>query len=386
MASWDRYLDSLGLLNLTWGNVLLILVGLGGIALALRRSWQPRELLLLGLGLVLANLPGTGIASFIPGFGAENAQASGALGVFFHFGISFWSILPPLLFLGLGAATDLTPIIANPRTLALGAVGVLVVLGAFWIALATGLFGTTHAAAVGLAGAADGPLAIYSAAWLAPDRPELVALIGATAYLSALVASKAHSPLTRRLTTLRERTIIMPRLREVSRFERLLFPCTGLVVIALLVPAAAPIAGMFLVGNVLRENGLTPRLAATAGNGLLNVATILLVLALSSQLSADRVFQLSTLAILLIGVGAALLGSIAGVVVAKGINLFLDDKLNPLIGAAALAPLPLLAQAVDAEGRRADPNNQLLPHALACNAAALLAAISLAAVFIAVAP
>ncbi|MBI3953203.1 MAG: sodium ion-translocating decarboxylase subunit beta [Chloroflexi bacterium] len=386
MAPWDRYLESLGLLNLTWGNLVLILVGLGATAIAVWRSWQPVELLPLGIGLVLANLPGTGLDTLFPGTGPGAAQAAGLLGDASWLGVALWTVLPALLFLGLGAATDLTPLIANPRLLALGAVAILVVLGTFWGALATGLYSVPQAAAVGVAGAAGGPLAVFTAAGLSPDRLELIAFVGAGAYLGAGAVAQAQGHLARRLTSRRERTIIMRRSREVSRPERLLVAGAVLVLIVLLLPAAAPLAGMFLVGNLLRESGIAPRLAAAAGNELLSLATLALALAIGVQLSADRLFQPSSAAVLGLGAGAALAGAAAGVLAAKTMNLFLADKVNPLVGAAALASLPLAAQAADAEGRRADPSNQLLPYALACNAAALLVAISVAAVFISVSP
>ncbi len=384
MAPWDRYLESLGLLNLTWGHLVLLTVGLSVLALAAWRGWQPLELLPLSLGVVLANLPGTGLTAFLPGAGPEQAQASGLLGVFFWFGVSFWSVLPPLLFLGLGAATDLSPLIANPRLLLLGTSGILVVLAAFWGAQVTGLYSIPQAAAVGLAGPANGPLAVFGAARLAQDRPELIGLIGASAYLGGLVAARSQRVLARWLTSRRERTIVMRRPREVSRPERLLFAAAALVLIGLLAPTAVPLVGMFLVGNLLRESGVVPRVATVAANELLSLGTIVLALTIGSQLSAERLFDLGTVAVLGLAAGAALLGAIVGVLVAKAMNLFLQEKVNPLIGGAALAALPLLAQAADAQGRRADPSNQLLPHALAVNAAALLAATSLAGVLMTV--
>lgn len=384
MTPWNRYVESLGLLNLTWGNLILILGGLGGIALAAWRGWRPVELLPLGLGLVLANLPGMGLATILPAANPEAAPATGPLGAFWP-GLTFWNVLPALFFLDLGAATDLGPLLANPRLLALGAVAVLVALGAFWAALATGLFDLNQAAAVGLAGTAAGPLAAFAAVRLSPGRLELVGLIGASAYLGALAAARAQGVLARVLTSRQERTIVMRHAREVSRAEKLLLALAALALVLLLLPAAAPLAGMFLAGNLLRESGVAPRLAAAAGNELLSLVAIVLALAIGVQLSADRLFQLSSVAILGLGVGAALAGTGAGVLMAKGMNLFLEDKVNPLVGAAALAALPTAAQAADAEGRRADPNNQLLPYALAANASGLLVASILAAAFIAVA-
>jgi oxaloacetate decarboxylase beta subunit len=379
-------LDSLGLLNLTWGNLALIVAGLAVIVLAAWRSWHPVELLPLGLGLVLANLPGTGLSAFLAGQGTAGAQSSGLLGTLFHFGVAPWAILPPLFFLGLGAATDLTPLIAAPRLMVLGTAAVLAVLGAFWIALVTGLYSAPQAAAVGLAGAGGGPLAIFGAARLSPGQAELIALAGAGAYLGAAAATQAQRGLASWLTSRRERTIIMRRLREVSRSERLVFPLGALVLLLLLVPASAPLAGMFLVGNLLRESGIAPRLASAAGTEFLSLVSILLVLAIGAQLSADRFFQMETAVVLGLGVAASVAGATVGVLIAKMMNLFSEDKVNPLVGAAALAALPLAAQAADAEGRRADPNNRLFPYALACNAVALLVAISLAAVFVTVTP
>ena len=251
---------------------------------------EPYELLPIGLGVIVANLPLTGLlVSPVEGSGF---QESGVFGIIFHYGLSFWNILPPIIFLGLGALTDFSPVISNPKTLLLGAAAQVGIFVAFWGALATGVFELPEAASIGIIGGADGPTTIFLSAQLAPELLGITAVI-AYSYMAAVAF--IQPPLMKLLTTKRESAIEMAPPREVSRREKLLFPTIAMIAIILIVPRSAPLIAMFMIGNLFRESGVVPRLTSAASNEILNIATIFLMLTIGTQLSAARVFQLDTL-------------------------------------------------------------------------------------------
>jgi len=368
------------LTNLTWGNLVLLLVGLGFIFVAIAKKMEPYELLPIGLGIILANLPLTRMTVFDPDPAA--VQASGLLGIFFHYGLSFWNLLPPLIFLGLGAMTDFGPIIANPKTLLLGAAAQLGIFVAFWGSLATGLFSIPEASAVAIIGGADGPTTIYTSARLAP---ELLGVVGVVAYSYMASVAFIQPPLMRLLTTEKERQIEMKPLREVSKLERLLFPTLGMVIIILLVPQSAPLISMFMIGNLFRESGVVPHLVSAASNEILNVVTIFLMLTVGAQMSAERVFTLKTLAIFGLGLVAFGAGTAGGLLFAKIMNMFSKEKVNPLIGSAGVSAVPMAARISHQLGQEANERNMLLPHAMGPNVAGVIGSAVVAGVFLALA-
>lgn len=377
MDEFLNFLTSTGFSELGPGEAVMIAVGLFLIYLAVSRDMEPYELLPIGLGVVIANLPLTGLLT-LPDPGA-GFQESGLFGVIFHYGLSFWNILPPIIFLGLGALTDFGPVISNPKTLLLGAAAQVGIFVAFWGALATGLFELSEAASIGIIGGADGPTTIFLSANLAPEILGITAVI-AYSYMAAVAF--IQPPLMKLLTTRKEREIEMPPPRRVSRLERLLFPTIAMVGIILIVPKSAPLIAMFMIGNLFRESGAVPRLTSAASNEILNIATIFLMLTIGAQLSAERVFQFDTLVILGLGLVAFACGTIGGLLFAKFMNLFLKEKINPLIGSAGVSAVPMAARISHHVGQESNPRTFLLPHAMGPNVAGVVGSAVVAGVFI----
>ena len=381
-----EFLLESGFANLSWGNAVLFLLGGGFILAAIVKGMEPYVLLPIGLGIILGNLPGAGLVDFVPA-GAE--QESGIFGIIFNYALSSWNLLPPLIFLGLGALTDFGPIIANPKTLLLGAAAQLGIFVAFWLALLPGFlaappftpFTLEEAGVIGIIGGADGPTTIFAAAKLAPDLLGITAVV-AYSYMASVVF--VQPPLMRLLTTRRERQIEMKTPREVSKAEKLLFPAGAMLIIILFVPESAPLIAMFMMGNLFRESGVVPRLSNAASNEILNIATIFLMITIGAQLSAERVFQGQTLAILALGIVAFSCGTIGGLLFAKLLNLFVKDKVNPLIGSAGVSAVPMAARTAHNLGQQANPGNFLLPHAMGPNVAGVIGSAVVAGVFIAI--
>ena len=355
----------------------MLAVGLVFIYVAVTRGLEPYELLPIGLGIIIANLPLTGLVN-IP-TPTSGYQESGIFGIVFHFGLSFWNFLPPIIFLGLGAMTDFGPLIANPRLLLLGAAAQVGIFVAFWGALATDLFSIPEAAAIGIIGGADGPTTIFLSAQLAPDLLGITAVI-AYSYMAAIVF--IQPPLMRLFTTQKEREIEMRPPREVSRRERLLFPAIAMILIILIVPRAAPLIAMFMMGNLFRESGVVPRLTSAASNELLNIATIFLMITVGTQLSAETVFKVDTVVILGLGLAAFSCGTAGGLLFAKLMNLLSKQKINPLIGSAGVSAVPMAARMSHHMGQEANPNNFLLNHAMGPNVAGVIGSAVVAGVFI----
>ena len=380
MAELLDFLRSTGVYNIDWRQGIMLGIGVVFIYLAISKEMESYELLPIGLGVVIGNLPLTGLLQFSPSGGY---QESGLFGIVFHYGLSFWNLLPPLIFLGLGAMTDFGPLIANPKTLLLGAAAQVGIFLAFWGALATGLFTLSESSAIGIIGGADGPTTIFLSARLAPE------LLGVTAVIAySYMASVAfiQPPLMKLLTTKREREIVMKPPRQVSKMERLLFPAMGMIVIILIVPRAAPLISMLMIGNLFRESGVVPRLTSAASNELLNIATIFLMLTVGTQLSADKMFEFETLVILGLGLVAFACGTVGGLLFAKLMNLVVKDKINPLIGSAGVSAVPMAARISHHVGQQASPSVFLLPHAMGPNVAGVIGSAVVAGVFIAVIP
>ena len=372
----QQLIQDAGITNLNWGNVLLLLLGLFFIYIAIAKGREPYVLLPLALGIILANLPLTGLADFE--VGSSEVQTSGIFGVIFHFALSFWSILPPLIFLGLGAMTDFGPIIANPKTMLLGAAAQVGIFTAFWGALAV-QFDLKEAAAIGIIGGADGPTTIYVSAQLAPD---LLGTIGVIAYSYMAAVVFIQPPLMRLLTTKEERQIEMKPPREVSRLERLIFPSAAMILIILLVPDSAPLIAMFMMGNLFRESGVVPRLRDAASNEILNIATIFLMITVGAQLAEEKVMNLDTLRILGLGLVAFSFGTSGGLIFAKTMNLFLKEKINPLIGSAGVSAVPMAARLSHVMAQEANPRNFILPYAMGPNVAGVIGSAVVAGVFL----
>ena len=374
MQEFFEFLRSTGIAAIDWRNGIMLAVGLAFMYLAISRDMEPYELLPIGLGIIIANLPLTGLTNIpTPGSGY---QESGVFGIVFHFGLSFWNLLPPIIFLGLGAMTDFGPMIANPKTLLLGAAAQLGIFIAFWGALATSLipwlgieFTLRQAAAIGIIGGADGPTTIFLSAHLAP---ELLGITAVIAYSYMASVAFIQPPLMRLLTTRKEREIEMRAPREVSRLEKLMFAAIGMIAIILIVPRSAPLIAMFMIGNLFRESGVVPRLSSAASNELLNIATIFLMITVGTQLSAERVFGLETLLILGLGLVAFSFGTAGGLIFAKLMNLVSREKINPLIGSAGVSAVPMAARMSHHLGQEANPRSYLLGHAMGPNVAGVI--------------
>ena len=382
------FIRTTGLANLGWRDVVMIFVGIIFIYLAIKKDWEPYELLPIGLGIIAANLPLTGLIT--PPTSDSLNQEAGIFGVFFHYGLSFWNILPPIIFLGIGALTDFGPVIANPKTLLLGAAAQIGIFVAFWGALMAGSlgilgmdFGIEEAASIGIIGGADGPTTIFLSARLAPEILGITAVI-AYSYMAAVAF--IQPPLMKMFTTEKERQIVMRPLREVSKLEKLIFPNVALIAIILMVPKSAPLIAMFMIGNLFRESGVVPRLTKSASNEILNIATIFLMITVGTQLTAARVFDWQTMVILILGLVAFSCGTIGGILFAKIMNLFLNEKINPLIGSAGVSAVPMAARISHHIGQEANPNNFLLPHAMGPNVAGVIGSAVIAGVFISLVP
>ena len=380
MVEFLDFLRATGIANIDWRAGIMLAVGIGFVYVAISNDREPYVLLPIGLGIIITNLPGTGMTDFVAG--SSTPQESGMFGVILHYGLSLWNILPPIIFLGLGAMTDFSPLIANPKTLLLGAAAQVGIFVAFWGALATG-FVMNEAAAIGIIGGADGPTTIFVSAILAPDILGITAVIAYT-YMASVVF--IQPPLMKLLTTKKERQIEMRAPREVSRIEKLLWPPIAMIVIILIVPASAPLISMFMIGNLFRESGVVPRLSDAASNELLNIATIFLMITVGTKLEADIVFELDTLLILGLGLVAFACGTVGGLLFAKIMNLFLKEKMNPLIGSAGVSAVPMAARISHRVGQEANPRSYLLAHAMGPNVAGVIGSAVVAGVFISLLP
>ncbi len=350
----------------------MISVGCLLLYLAIVRRFEPLLLVPIGFGGILANIPGAGIAT-----------GDGLLNLIYGVGIETGAF-PLIIFMGVGALTDFRPLLANPKTLLLGAAAQFGIFGTLLAVLAlsaTGLmdFDVREAAAIAIIGGADGPTAIYVAGKLAPH---LLGAIAIAAYSYMALVPLIQPPIVRALTSERERAIEMPQLREVGKAEAMLFPMLLLLLIALLLPAAAPLLGMFCFGNLMRECGVVERLADTTRNALINTVTIFLGLAVGARLQADLFLQPSTLGILLLGLAAFAVGTASGVLMAKLMNRLSRTPVNPVIGAAGVSAVPMAARVANRMGLAANRQNHLLMHAMGPNVAGVIGSAAAAGILI----
>jgi carboxybiotin decarboxylase len=382
LSDFSDFYNSTGIAGLDWRAGIMLLLGLGFIFVAVVKGREPYVLLPIGLGVLIANLPDTHMTAFVAGT-TEN-QESGIFGIVLYYGLTFWDILPPIIFLGLGAMTDFSPVIANPKTLLLGAAAQIGIFVAFWGALLVGSFldisfTIDEAAVIGIIGGADGPTTIFLSGVLAPQLLGVTAVVAYT-YMASVVF--IQPPLMKMLTTKSEREIMMSAPRDVSRTEKLIFPAIAMITIILVVPGSAPLVSMFMMGNLFRESGVVPRLADTASNELLNITTIFLMVTVGTQLSADTMFKVDTLVILALGLVAFACGTMGGLLFAKLMNLVLKEKINPLIGSAGVSAVPMAARISHQVGQEGNPRVFLLAHAMGPNVAGVIGSAVVAGIFI----
>jgi len=372
-----------GFANFTPQNGVMLAIGGLLLYLGIVKKMEPLLLVPIGFGVLLINLPLGGLMETIVEGRVVEAYAvggepAGLLSRIFYYGL-VWEIVPAFIFLGLGAMTDFGPVIANPKTLLLGAGAQFGVYAAFFIALAIG-FNINEAASIGIIGGADGPTTIFLTNRLAP------ALIGATAvsaYTYMAMVPIIQPPIIKALTTKKERAIYMkPQLRPVSRLEKVLFPIIGAIIIILLVPKSAPLIGMFTLGNLLKESGVTDRLANTAATAFIDILTILLGISVGAFMSAASFLKAETLMIFGLGIAAFAASTFFGVILAKFMNLFLKEKINPMIGAAGVSAVPMAARVVQRMGQQANPRNFLLMHAMGPNIAGVIGTATAAGIFL----
>ncbi len=353
--------QSTGLYNFSSGQAFMMLIGFLLLFLAIKKNFEPLLLLPIGFGAILSNIPVAGISE------------EGGLLYYLYYGIKL-GIFPLLIFMGVGAMTDFGPMLANPKTLLLGAAaqfGIFAsLLGALALNAIPGLeFSLKDAAAIGIIGGADGPTAIYVASKLAPD---LLGAIAVAAYSYMALVPLIQPPIMRALTTEDERKIEMQQLRTVGKTEKIAFPLMLLLLTILLLPSATPLVGMFAFGNLMQTCGVVERLSQTAQNELINIVTIFLGLSVGSKLSADAFLQVKTLGILGLGAIAFAIGTAAGVIMAKVMNKFSSTPINPLIGAAGVSAVPMAARVANKLGLESNPHNFLLMHAMGPNVAGVI--------------
>ncbi len=363
---------SSGLAQIVGGQAVMMLVGFVLLYLAISRGFEPLLLVPIGFGTILANMPGT-----------DFLEAGGLLYMIYHAGIET-GLFPLLIFMGVGAMTDFGPLLANPKTLLLGAAAQVGIFTTVIGAVAMSYFGILDfsigdAASIGIIGGADGPTAIFVTSKLAPD---LLGPIAVAAYSYMALVPIIQPPIMKALTTESERRIAMVQLRPVSKTERIVFPLTLLVLVAMILPAAAPLLGMFCFGNLMRECGVVNRLSDTVQNALINVVTIFLGLGVGSKMSAEKFLNPETMGILGLGAVAFCIGTASGVLMAKLMNLFSKDKVNPLIGAAGVSAVPMAARVANKVGLEANPHNFLLMHAMGPNVAGVIGSAVAAGVMI----
>ncbi len=363
-----------GLANLSIGAFVMIVVGLGLVYLAISKRFEPLLLLPIGIGAVLVNIPGAGLyAEPVYGASGELLSPGGLLYYIFTLGIET-GVFPLIIFMGVGAMTDFGPMLANPKTLLLGAAAQFGIFGTLIGALLlneTGMvsYSLEQAAAIGIIGGADGPTSIYIASQLAP---EILGAVAVAAYSYMALVPLIQPPIMKALTSAKERQIVMTQLRPVGKRERIIFPLVLLVLVGLFLPSAAPLLGMFCFGNIMRECGVVDRLSDTTQNALINIVTIFLGLGVGAKLAAGDFLNVETLGIFVLGLVAFCVGTATGVLMAKAMNMLSSSKINPLIGSAGVSAVPMAARVTNKVGLQANNQNFLLMHAMGPNVAGVV--------------
>ncbi len=367
----QKIINESGFANITWQQVVMILVACVLIYLATVKKFEPMLLLPIAFGVLLANLPLTGMMD------GPTGSASGGLLYYLYQGVKL-GIYPSLIFLGIGAMTDFGPLIARPSSLFLGAAAQLGIYIAFILAIAVG-FSPELAASIGIIGGADGPTAILVTSKLAP---EYLGPIAIAAYSYMALIPMIQPPLMRLLTTKKEREIKMEVLRPVSKKEKIIFPIVVTILVVLLLPSAAPLIGMLMLGNLFRESGVVERLSSTAQNALINIVTIFLGVTVGATTVGKMFLSAETLKIVGLGLIAFMFSTVGGLLLGKLMCFLTKGKVNPLIGSAGVSAVPMAARISQIEGQKANPSNYLLMHAMGPNVAGVIGSAVAAGIFI----
>ncbi len=351
-----------GFANMTWQHFVMICIGIVFITLGIVKKWEPLLLVPIGFGIIVGNIP------FTEGLNIGVYEEGSVLNILYQGVRQGW--YPPLIFLGIGAMTDFSALISQPRLMLIGAAAQMGIFGAYLLALACG-FTPSEAGAIGIIGGADGPTAIFLSSKLAPD---LMGAIAVSAYSYMALVPVIQEPIMKLLTTKKERTIRMKPPREVSKKEKIIFPIVGFILTALVVPSGLPLLGMLFFGNLLKESGVTRRLAETASGPLVDVVTTLIGLTVGCSTQADKFLTLTSVKIFGLGLISFIIATTCGVLFVKLWNLFLPEgkKINPLIGNAGVSAVPDSARVSENVGREYDPKNHLLMHAMAPNVAGVI--------------
>lgn len=357
----QKLIQSSGFAALTWQSLVMIVLSLVLIYFAIVKKFEPLLLLPIAFGMLLINLPITGLMD-----APANGQAGGLL-YYLYQGVKL-GIYPSLIFLGIGTMTDFGPLIARPSSLFLGAGAQFGIVIAFIVAVALG-FAPEEAASIGIIGGADGPTAIYLTSKLAPD---LLPSIAIAAYSYMALIPLIQPPIMRALTTKKEREIKMTQLREVSKLEKVCFPIMVTILCILLLPSVAPLIGMLMLGNLFKESGVTERLSSTAQNALINIVTIFLGVTVGATATAQQFLSPATLKIIFLGLMAFCFSTIGGLLLGKLMCFLSGGKINPLIGSAGVSAVPMAARVAQVEGQKANPGNYLLMHAMGPNVAGVI--------------
>ncbi|MBU5469464.1 sodium ion-translocating decarboxylase subunit beta [Falcatimonas sp. MSJ-15] len=361
--------------SLTWGNVLMICVALIFLYFAIKKEYEPLLLVPISFGMLLVNM--------FPDIMASPEDTSNGVGGLLHYFylLDEWSILPSLIFMGVGAMTDFAPLIANPASFLLGAAAQFGIFAAYFFAIMMG-FGDKAAAAISIIGGADGPTSIFLAGKL--GQTEYMGPIAVAAYSYMSLVPIIQPPIMRLLTTKEERAIKMEQLRPVSKLEKILFPIIVTIIVVLILPTTAPLVGMLMLGNLFRESGVVKQLTETASNALMYIVVILLGTSVGATTSAEAFLKATTLKIVALGLIAFAIGTAAGVLFGKLMCKVTHGKVNPLIGAAGVSAVPMAARVAQKVGAKEDPTNFLLMHAMGPNVAGVIGTAVAAGVFMAI--
>lgn len=371
---WNLLSQS-GFFTLNWKNAVMVFVACVLLFFAIKKEYEPLLLVPIAFGMLLVNL--------FPDIMLTIEESENGVGGLFHyfFLLDEWSILPSLIFLGVGATTDFGPLIANPKSFLLGAAAQFGVFGAYFCAIAMG-FNEAAAAAISIIGGADGPTSLFLASKL--NQTDLLGPIAVAAYSYMALVPLIQPPIMKALTTKKERAIKMDQLRKVSKLERILFPIIVTIVVVLIIPQTAPLIGMLMLGNLFRESGVVKQLTETASNALMYIVVILLGVSVGATTSAEAFLNYKTLLIIALGLIAFAFGTAAGVIFGKLMCKVTHGQVNPLIGAAGVSAVPMAARVVHKVGAEEDPTNFLLMHAMGPNVAGVIGTAVAAGVFMAI--
>ena len=375
LDTMGNLLHQTAFLNLTWGNYLMIAVACLFLYLAIARGYEPLLLVPIAFGMLLVNIYPDIIAS-----PEETSNGIGGLLHYFYL-MDEWSILPSLIFLGVGAMTDFGPLIANPISFLLGAAAQFGIFGASLLAILMG-FNDKAAAAVSIIGGADGPTSIFLAGKL--GQTGLMGPIAVAAYSYMALVPIIQPPVMKALTTKKERAIVMENLRPVSKLEKILFPIVVTIVVCMILPTTAPLVGMLMLGNLFRESGVVRQLQETASNAMMYIVVILLGTSVGATTSAEAFLNVSTIKIVILGLVAFVFGTAAGVLFGKLLCVLTKGKINPLIGSAGVSAVPMAARVSQKVGAEEDPTNFLLMHAMGPNVAGVIGTAVAAGIFMAI--